>query len=244
MFKVSRIKDGRHRSNVSLLKEFYDIIEPSYQVCRELLEKEVNFCDKCYLLHQEEQLVGFFMTGTYIVTSEEKSYLSVYLGLSAIAKQLKGSVAIRKLYESCLEDLKQPVVGRFDDGFLWGTTANPLIFLAVSRFLSEVQPSLDGTFTERSESILKVIKNAFFSLTWSEKTSPMHPFVLYGVTSARYSEEEKKRQKGVARRFSLFEELGINEVNGDRMVFIVQHPGVKNTSKCMKTDKVIEVNRS
>ena len=228
MYHVMKLSNGQHRSNARLLNEMKSIITPSYADSSELLEKEVQFCDTCFLAYDEETLVGFFMTRHYVIQRSGQTFLTVYLGLSAIAQHLKGTVAVRLLYGACLADLAQVDTSSFDGSFLWGTTANPTVFVAASRYLYGIQPHSDGTFGESNLFALELLKEEFAAWGWQTKSSQQHPYVLNGVATARYSFEERQRMSKFSRRFTLFEDLGIDESNGDRLIFVAQFPSASN----------------
>jgi hypothetical protein len=224
MYRVSKLSDGQHRADARLLREMQSIIAPSYADSRDLLAKELQFCDTCFLTYDDDALVGFFLTRHYVIQRFGQTFSTVYLGLSAIAQHLKGTVAVRMLYGACLADLSQADTSSFDGSFLWGTTANPTVFVAASRYLNEIQPNMDGTFTEASLGTLELLKEEFSEWGWKTKSSQEHPFVLHGVASARYSSDERERMSRFSRRFTLFDELGIDESHGDRLIFVAQYP--------------------
>jgi len=224
MYRVVKLTNGQHRSDERLLKEMQNLVTPSYADSCDPLAKEVQFCDTCFLAYDDAVLVGFFMTRHYAIQRAGQTFLTVYLGLSAIAQHLKGTVAVRLLYGACLTDLAQVDTSSFDGSFLWGTTANPTVFVAASRYLNGIQPNSDGTFGESNLYALELLKEEFAGWGWQTKSSPQHPYVLCGVATARYSFERRQRMSKFTRRFTLFDDLGIDESNGDRLIFVAQFP--------------------
>jgi hypothetical protein len=230
MFTLQRLPAEEFRDEESVLREMFAIVAPSYQDVSELFDKEISFCDTCYLGYSEKKLACFFLVRRHQQFQSQLRRRGVYLGLSAAAPSFKGSGAIRTLYKACLDDLQQDELEDCESAFLWGTTATPTVIVAANRHLQDMQPRIDGRYSESSANLVGLLKQEFHSWGWQRCSVAQHPFVLKGVSNARYSEAELSRIAKVSRSFTLFESLGVQESQGDRLIFVARHPRAKRSA--------------
>jgi hypothetical protein len=108
---------------------------------------------------------------------------------------------------------------------VWGTTATPIAFFIARKVFANLQPSVDGTYSDESAQVARAVRRRL----GVGQVPSSHPFVFPRlVAGARFTEEERLRVAEVSRakRFSLFDRLGIVEAEGDRMLFVAEIPAL------------------
>ena len=106
---------------------------------------------------------------------------------------------------------------------LFGTTATPVILLTLPKIWDNVEPNLDGSYSNYGEKIIRQIQKKLDL----EKFSIDHPYVLKKIAfKTRYAETERRRFKDICKKFDLrtFEILDIDETQGDRMMILCNLP--------------------
>jgi hypothetical protein len=86
-----------------------------------------------------------------------------------------------------------------------------------------VEPLRDGTFSATGAEVANAIRQRFYR----NSTAGLHPVVLRNVAAnTRYSEAERARIRKVCEehQFSLPQELGVEETNGDRLLYVCYCP--------------------
>jgi hypothetical protein len=203
-----------------------ELAAPSYEDPVALLSRDLQRCDTLYLASDVKgDLVAFFMVAhEMLALNNQQRIPTIYLGLSATRQDTKNTGRIMALYGRCMLDAMnwQQEVGQ--DILLWATTATPTIYLAARTLCQDVNPRLDGTYSAESAQIAQALRRAFgYDLPHMD----IHPFVLKGVAHrTRYSATEVARNTKIMIRkgFSLFEDLGIDEAQGDRLLFTLRLP--------------------
>ena len=98
-----------------------------------------------------------------------------------------------------------------------------------------LQPSLDGTYSDDSEQVARAVRRKL----GVAQTAGAHPFVFPRlVAGVRFTEAERRRLADVcrAKSFSLFDRLGIDEAQGDRLLFVAAVPAHAVTT-CPSDDR-------
>lgn len=211
------------RSDKTLRLEIERLVAPSYEDPTALIAREFEHCDTLYLARNENDcLISFFMVAWEGIKIRNALAPSVYLGLSATSQDTKNTGIVRQLYTNFISDGADWERRNNCRLLLWGTTATPSAFFAVQTLFAEAQPDLEGGFSfEAAEIALHLRQQLCFSV------DRLDPFVLRGVAlNTRYSPKELARIDLICkkRNFLLFERLGINERNGDRLLFICRIP--------------------
>lgn len=221
---IEVISGDELRRNAWLRTELALIAAPSYDDATAILAREVADCTHLYIGRDPAGLLaGFFMTSRDYLTTDHGLPL-VHVGWSATRHDLKNSGATMALFERCILDTQawEKQLGR--RALLWSTTASPTIYLGVSRFLADVEPRRDGTYSADGARFAALLRA---KLGAAAPADGEHPFAVRGIaTGTRYSLSERERIARVSDRkqFSLFDDLGIDESRQDRLIFIARTP--------------------
>jgi len=222
---IYEVRDKSFRNDESLRATIYKLVEPSYQDPTALIAREFEHCDTLYLAKDEDgNLVAFFMVAWETLNVSGELLQAVYLGLSATSEDTKNTGIVRELYSHFISDGArwEQCTGR--KLLLWATTATPSAFYAAHIFFKETQPDFEGRYSQESAEIAQHLHRR---MGVSTKDVGSHPFVLRNMaTNTRYSETELARIELICRKknFLLFDGLGINERNGDRLLLICRIP--------------------
>ncbi len=231
---IELITGDELRRNTWLRTELALLAAPSYDDATAILAREVANCTHLYIgRDQLGQLAGFFMTGREDLSAGPGLPLGlalVHVGWSACRADLKNSGATMALFERCIVDtqLWERALGR--RALLWSTTASPTIYLGVSRYLANVEPRCDGSYSCDGARYAHWLRERLGVPVAAEGE---HPFALRGIAKAtRYSAVECQRIARVVERkqFALFAQLGIDEAREDRLIFIARTPASIGTA--------------
>jgi len=222
---ISTVSGDELRASPHLRSEMHDLARPSYEDPTSILRREFADCTLAYLGRgADDRLVCFYMTTWETIHIDGTAVPTVHLGLSATRQDTKNSGSVAALYSRCVQDAlaQQQASGvRF---VLWSTTASPTVFLAVTHFLAEAEPHLDGSFSESGARIAGALRAR---LGAAPAGAGEHPFVLKNIAEGtRYSEDERRRIDTVRRRkgFTLFDRLSVDEACYDRLIFTARIP--------------------
>lgn len=215
------------RRNAWLRIELALLAAPSYDDASAILAREVAACTHLYIGRDGQgQLAGFFMTSRGDLSADHGlpwDLALVHVGWSACREDLKNSGATMALFERCMVDIQiwEQALGR--RALLWSTTASPTIYLGVSRYLANVEPRCDGSYSSEGARCAHWLRERL----GAPAAEGEHPFALRGIAAAtRYSAAECLRIARVVerKRFGLFIRLGIDEAREDRLIFIARTP--------------------
>ncbi len=221
---IELVSGDELRRNAWLRTELALLAAPSYADATAILAREVAACTHLYLgRDRQNRLAGFFMTGREYLDTDQGLPL-VHVGWSACRADLKNSGATMALFERCIVDTQawERTLGRH--ALLWSTTASPTIYLGVTRFLANVEPRFDGSYSSEGGRLVQLLRAR---LGAPASADGEHPFALRAVaTATRYSEAERARIAQIIsrKRFGLFARLGIDEAREDRLIFIARTP--------------------
>lgn len=217
-FRVNQISGNIQEMYPDLVDKIKNCIESSYVNTTSIVEREVGHCNTTYyILDPTGNLVAFFMVNYESIGNKD----SVYLGLNGVAKEYKNSGISILLYKEAIKDgLKyQKITGK--SLFLYATTATPSVYNSATRFFRNVNPRLDGSYDKSSEMIATQ-----YALRYNINQHN-HPFVFKAIArGTQYSISETHRIKRIIDKydFNLFNELGVNESNGDRLFLVFELP--------------------
>jgi hypothetical protein len=197
-----------------------DVCAPSYQDATAVLERELGHCDTLYMGVDDAQRTQCFAMAAWAPPAGFSSATSTaYVGLTVARDSCKGSGAFRELYRAINRDAKAIEERTQSSLCIWLTTASASIYFGATLAWHDVEPRLDGRYSDDGEELARQIRCAFYPAAPSQR----HPFVLAGVaTGTRYSDAESERVAVIKRRhdFRLLEELGVNEGRGDRLLLV------------------------
>lgn len=219
----TKITADAFRSDNSLLREIEFLAAPNYEDASALLEREVRHCTQAYLIRDNEGvLLAFFLVAfEYLSLSDGTFTPALYLGLSAAQHTPSGAAAVMRLYGSAIADAMRWEQQHGNRLVIWSTTASPMIYKVVSKYLSNLEPSGSGDFSSSGRDRAHALARHLGAHTAT------HPFVLKGyAANTRYSQIERRRIDLTlrAQRFELFKQLAIDESAGDRLLMIASTP--------------------
>jgi hypothetical protein len=224
MMQITLASAGEVRRDAVLARQIAAIVDPNYDDCSALLARELAHGTHVYLAHAGDELVSFFMVAYEHLTlgpPYSANLPALYLGLSAALHSAAGVNGVMQLYGQAISDAVHWEGTHGCKLFIWSTTASPMIYTVMKRYLADVEPKENGDFSAAGEAAARAIEHLIGS------HASAHPFVLPGyATATRYSEMERARldQTARAKRFSLFEHLAINEQAGDRLLVLAHTP--------------------
>lgn len=223
---IKKVSISELNINLDLYQAIYDLVLPSYVNPDAMLKRDIDSCDRIYLAYNiQDKLCAFFMVGQQNLVLNDTSVVSFYLGLGATSMATKNSGIIRQLYQAFIHDV-QELEARINQKIpLWHTTVTPSVFHAFELMFVENEPNANGLYTEKGKSLVLAIRS---KKGWQYQENE-HPFVVKNVAhNTLYSDSEVARIKRICleKNFSLFDELGINERNGDRLIRISFVPSV------------------
>jgi len=219
---ITVLSDDEFRSNSGLHEEIIRLASPTYEDPSALLIPAIIQFDTAYLARDDDgRLLSFFMHGYDEIILADRILPAIHLGWTCATQDTKGSHLVRALYEQFLKDAQAAQDAEGIDFTLWGTTATPVGFHLYHKYFADVAPDVQGNYSSEALEIANALR-ARLSCEHSET----HPFVLSGVSRARFAEQEKERIDQIAqnKNFSLFDELKIDERNGDRLLVICRLP--------------------
>ena len=221
LIHVQRIERPEWHPACAIGKEIAELVAPSYVDATAILEREMDHCDLLYHVRGEDgRLVNFFMIARESVQIDGCATPTIFLGLSATSQATKGSGLVWDTYKAFITEacgwerlLSCPLLLR-------ATTATPSAYHALNRLFDDVEPRPDGSYTPEGARIANSLRTLY---GLAPVGAHENPFVLRGVASrTRYSPEEEVRIAEICRRneFDLFDKVGVDERQGDRLLLI------------------------
>lgn len=212
------------RADQALVREITQLAAPNYEDSSAILERELAHCTHLYLARHDHKLVSFFMVAYEHLSLDGAAPAprpALYLGLSAAQHTAGGAAAVMRLYGQVIADAMRREHENGDKLLIWSTTASPMIYTVMQRYLADVEPRSDGAYSSRGETVARSIAR------WLHANAGAHPFVLSAYASkTRYAPAERARIDLTlrAQRFDLFRNLSIDESAGDRLLIIAATP--------------------
>jgi hypothetical protein len=207
------------RADPRLVSEIRDLLAPSYEDARAVLDRELDNNSDAYLLTNDAgRLDAFFMVG-WGRPPQIAGMSAVYLGLSACRQEHKGRGLTIRLYRQFIRDAATWEATHQERLLLWATTAYPLILAVFYRFFDVLAPRPDGVCTDEVSRLAWDLRS---QLAGRYRAGP-HPLVFRGVaTATRYSDGEFARLEASRSQLDhdLFREWEIDERRGDRLLLL------------------------
>lgn len=217
---IKKVSISELIKNLDLYQSVYNLALPSYVNPDAMLKRDIDSCDRIYLAYDNQaKLCTFFMVGQQKLILNGNPLVSFYLGLGATSMATKNSGIIRQLYQAFIHDV-QELEAKINQRIpLWHTTATPSVFHAFNQMFVENEPDGNGLYTEKGKSLVLAIRS---EKGWNYQVNE-HPFVVKNIAhNTLYSDSEVARIKQICieKNFRLFDELGIDERKGDRLIRI------------------------
>jgi len=209
------------KSDVDLVSRILELTNSSYITNTQLIEREIEHNQDIYIIiNKQEELLAFFMIN-FEKVNEKDTY---YLGLSGCREDLKGKGLGKSLYLKFIDDcrLKEKLEGR--KFLLWWTTATPIVYYWFNKYVSSVQPDMNGNYNEEGEKIVRLIIAEKFK---GISVDNVHPFILRSVAeNTSYSQNEQARLIVATESLGLdvFQRFNLKEENADRFLMIGYTP--------------------
>ncbi|MES2650497.1 MAG: GNAT family N-acetyltransferase [Bacteroidota bacterium] len=209
------------KSDQVLVSKILDLTRLSYVTNEELIQREIEHNSDIYITTNEnDDLLAFFMVNLEQVSGED----TYYLGLSACRDELKGQGLGKALYLKFMADCRRREVDENKKFLLWWTTATPIVYYWFNKYVSNVQPDMDGNYNEKGETIARRICEEKFS---EIEIDPVHPFILRSVAqNTSYSLNEQARLLVATEnlKMDVFQKFNLREENADRFLMIGYAP--------------------
>lgn len=208
---IESILHGAHRIRRDLKSACLSVVSPHYESLGGLFERDWAFCDTAYVAYAPEGTVsGFFLTRDHHI---EGIGAACFFGLSAGLLSARGRSSTVKLYERALEDANN----KTERPLIWGTTISPIVYRAVSAYLSDFAPSEPINDVQRERARLVVRDRA----PWGWPLNEDNPFALRGLSpNVRYSPAVVSSINMMRRRAGIFDRWNLVEEAGDRLLFL------------------------
>lgn len=228
MGRIQVIRDGAFRHDPALMTAVTAVAAASFYDDVGRLDRELARCDTLYLSRDERGAVAcLFLVAWETLDVNGATHPALYTGLSVARPDLKGTGATVRLYKRCVEDAQEWERRHRQRLTVWGSTATPSVFFAAQRLFVGTQPDGAGNYTEGAARVARAITRRLGLCL----APGAHPFVFHGVAAGvRYTDDERRRIATVcrAKRFTLFEQLGVDETRGDRLLFVAAVPSDDN----------------
>jgi hypothetical protein len=227
MSRLHVLRDGTFRRDERLKASIAAIASASFVDDVGRLEIEFERRDTLYFLQDEPgEVLSFFMVSWDTLDIDGRQVPTLNVGLTAARPDQKGSGKSIRLYRHVVSEAQERERLQQRKLIVWGTLASPIAFLIARKVFANLQPSLDGTYSDDSQHVAWAIRRKL----GVAQTAMAHPFVFPRlVAGVRYIEAERRRLADVcrAKSFTLFDRLGIDDVQGDRLLFIAAIPATR-----------------
>lgn len=209
------------KSDSKLISQILELTNASYVTNTQLIEREIEHNHDIYvILNKQNDLLAFFMVNFETLIG----YDSYYLGLSACRDDLKGKGLGKSLYMKFLRDCREQEIKNRKKYLLWWTTATPIVYYWFNKYVAQVQPDMNGNYTDDGENkVVSIIKEKFPELSIDQK----HPFILRSVAeNTTYSINEQNRLVKATENLGLdvFQRFNMKEENADRFLMFGYAP--------------------
>lgn len=201
-----------------------DILKSTYIDPHHALDSALQRSDQFHYVLFKDRLIAFWFTRKHLFqTSAGGAVPALYLGLSATASKWKNTGIISRLYFTCFAKEIEAYAGHRSDYILWGLTAHPTIYRAISRFLSNVCPRENGSYDQDLVEVLQLARNLLKVKSLEQHSD--HPHIIRGAGGVYTSEEMEKINRIALRKgFKLFEQMKLCLKSGDRILFLARFP--------------------
>jgi hypothetical protein len=201
----------------ALVSKLLELTRSTYVNNLELIEREIQHNSDIYIITDSaDDLLAFFMINFEQVGGRD----TYYLGLSGCRDDLKGNGFGKSLYLKFMEDCRHREQLENKKFMLWWTTATPIVYYWFNKYVSGVQPDMNGDFNEEGKNIaLTIIREKFSGIS----VDPVHPFILRSVaenTSYSLSEQARLLVATESLGMDVFQKFNLREENADRFLMI------------------------
>jgi hypothetical protein len=195
----------------------------NYQNAPVLLEQEYQKNNRIFLYREQGVIRGFFMVGWSLVRCAAQDQPCVFLGLSSVSPAHKAKGIGGCLYRAFIEDGRAWELAQGGQLVWWFHTASSVVARSWWNIASEIAPQPDGQCDDHLLGLLRCISRAHGMDAYASES---RPYLLRGYAKARYASSEVARLNALRANSEedLLSRLGIDERNGDRVLFIGRIP--------------------
>lgn len=209
------------KSDADLVSRILELTNATYITNTQLIEREIEHNQDIYIVNNEQdELLAFFMINFEKVNGDD----TYYLGLSGCRDDLKGKGLGKSLYLKFMEDCREREKQENRKFLLWWTTATPIVYYWFNKYVSAVQPDMNGNYDEQGEKIVHgIIAEKFKGIPVDKH----HPFILRSVaenTLYSLSEQQRLIQATENLGMDVFQRFNLREENADRFLMIGYAP--------------------
>ncbi|MDP3466720.1 MAG: hypothetical protein Q8S11_00195 [Daejeonella sp.] len=209
------------KSDSDLVSRILELTNASYITNTRLIEREIEHNHDIYIINNyRNDLLAFFMVNFEPVIGID----SFYLGLSACRDDLKGNGLGKSLYLNFLKECREKEILAQKKFLLWWTTATPIVYYWFNKYVSKVQPDINGNYDEHGKKMVEsIIKEKFPEL----EVDKLHPFILRSVAeNTVYSISEQQRLIKATKNLGMdvFQRFNLKEENADRFLMFGYAP--------------------
>jgi hypothetical protein len=215
---ITVIESVQLHSNEKLVEHLGEILRPYYEDCTLLMERELNHNNVCYAFTDAAGEITSFALFAYEQLAVAGGLIpALYVGLAASREDVRNKGLVFKLWAQARQDILESQDRNQLNVVGWATTVTPEAYLGPAK-LSTLDPKPNGSYSPRNLAYAEAIRHKL-----GVHKSLEHPFVLKGIAAGtRYSEQERNRIRRICtvKKFTLFDELNIDESQGDRLLMI------------------------
>ena len=210
------------KNDSELLAQLVELATPSYQDAHFVVAAALQRATTLYLGYGVDgQLISFNMAAIeWITFYGGQKEPTLYLGLCGTQHDVKSSGIVRLMLGRVLLDGAQWEWVTGHSLILWGMTASPIIYALAHMCDPKMEPSPDGSYSVEQARYAQGLRQR---LGYAPTTQDENPFILKRfMAGSSYSSQEVARIKQARehKRFVPLEDWGIDETQGDRLLFI------------------------
>ncbi|WP_165070084.1 hypothetical protein [Paludisphaera rhizosphaerae] len=224
MSQIEVLRDGSFRNDAHLRRQIHDVASGSFTHDDARLDGEIDRLGTLYLSQDRRgDLQGFFLVNYESLEIDGRELPVLYLGVCAPRPDVKGTGKVVRLIQQSIRDAQQWEDANGRKLIVWATTMNPFVYLCARKLFADTQPYPDGTFTAEKQRIAQAVA----SRIGADLPAEAHPFILpRHAPSIRLADDEIRRiATACARRpISLLDRFGVDEVQGDRLLLVMEIP--------------------
>jgi hypothetical protein len=189
----------------------------SYVDTASLLDREINHCKN--ILYYEDS-AGELLCFALFNFEPLEEIETLYVGLTVCAESYKKFGLAKQLWEEiAIEAFKRQNI--LNSTILcWLTTPTPIVLYWFSKFLTNAEPFLDGSYTEKGKQLVEKLKRVKYSKIIAHETNPF--ILLKAASNTLYSPNERQRIIDASKKLGIqaFDNYEVDETNGDRFLIL------------------------
>ncbi len=224
MSRLHALDAGEFRRDERLKSSIARIVAASFIDEVGLLESDFEHRDSLYLLRDGRgDVMSFFLVSWGTLEIDGRQVPTLNAGLTAARPDQKGNGSSIRLYRRAVFEAQEREKSWRRKLIIWGTLASPIAYRIARKVFANLQPSLDGMYSEDAERVARAVRHKLGVAQMPGTHAFAFPRLVAGV---RFTEAEQRRLAGLcrAKSFSLFDRLGIDQARGDRLLFVAAVP--------------------